>query len=140
MRRGRRRPNTRVGGSALRVVAVGDRPRVGRRAGGGAVGVQAPGILLTPGVLVAVGVLPTAGLVEVIGAPVLLVPSGAIVGSTAMALLTPVLMASRWFGVMVPGAGVSDVDEVVEPASGPSPPPPSAASAPLEIPISSQIE
>ena len=42
MRRGRRRPNTRVGGSALRVVAVGDRPRVGRRAGGGAVGGQAP--------------------------------------------------------------------------------------------------
>ena len=37
-----------------------------------------PGTLLAPGVFVAVGVLPTAdGSIEVIGAPVLLVPSGA---------------------------------------------------------------
>lgn len=48
-----------------------------------------PGMLLVPGVLVAVGVFPSAGLVEVIGVPVLLVPRGAMVGSIAMALLTP---------------------------------------------------
>jgi hypothetical protein len=96
-------------------------------------------MLLMPGVLVAVGVLPTAGLVEVMGAPVLLVPRGA--------------MASRWPGVRAPEAGVPDVDEVVEPAPvllpedeaappalpPPEPPPPPCASAALEIPISSAV-
>ena len=79
-------------------------------------GFRPPGTLLTPGVLVAVGVLPTAGLVEVIGAPALLVPSGATAGLTAMALLTPALTASCWFGVMVPGAGASEADGAAEPA------------------------